>query len=79
MDGRGRNEEGWDWAGCDLVERIPGKVSGKPLVRGTRIVADTIAGDYELGSPIVEIEENYPSLSGDTIRQLVTFAHGVRF
>jgi hypothetical protein len=31
-----------DWAGCELVERIPGKVSGRPVVRGARILADTI-------------------------------------
>lgn len=24
-----------DWMGCELVERIPGKVSGRPIVRGT--------------------------------------------
>jgi uncharacterized protein (DUF433 family) len=31
-----------DWPGCELVERKPGKVSGRPIVRGTRILADTI-------------------------------------
>ena len=38
-----------DWTGCDLVERIPGKVAGRPIVRGTRIAADTIVQDFELG------------------------------
>jgi uncharacterized protein (DUF433 family) len=64
-----------DWSGCDLVERMPGKVSGQPVVRGTRILADTIVEDHELGSPIEEIQENYPALSKDTIRMLLTFAH----
>jgi len=64
-----------DWSGCDLVERIPGKVSGQPVVRGTRILADTIVEDHEPGSPIEEIQENYPSLSKDTIQMLLTFAH----
>jgi uncharacterized protein (DUF433 family) len=63
-----------DWAGCDLVERIPGKVSGRPVVRGTRILADTIVQDAELGSPLEEIQENYPDLSLTTIRQLIPFA-----
>jgi uncharacterized protein (DUF433 family) len=67
-----------DWSGCDLVERIPGKVSGQPVVRGTRILADTIVEDHELGSPIEEIQENYPSLSKDTIQMLLTFAHTYR-
>jgi uncharacterized protein (DUF433 family) len=46
-----------DWTGCELVERIPGKVSGQPIVRGARILADTIVQDAELGSPIEEIHK----------------------
>jgi uncharacterized protein (DUF433 family) len=64
-----------DWSGCELVEVIPGKVSGVPLVVGTRIPADLIVGDYELGSTIEEIEVSYPSLSQDTIKTLIAFAH----
>ncbi|MEP7364900.1 MAG: DUF433 domain-containing protein [Acidobacteriota bacterium] len=69
-----------DWSGCDLVERIPGKVSGRPTVRGTRILADTIVQDAELGSPVEEIHENYPDLSVSLIRDLLSFAqsHGQR-
>jgi uncharacterized protein (DUF433 family) len=63
-----------DWTDCGLVERIEGKVSGRPVVRGTRILADTIVTDYELGSPIEEIQENYPTLSRDTIKLLISFA-----
>ena len=64
-----------DWTGCDLVERIPGKVSGRPIVRGTRILADTIDQDAELGSPLEEIHENYPDLALTAIQQLISFAH----
>jgi uncharacterized protein (DUF433 family) len=66
---------GIDWTGCELVERIPGKVSGRPIVRGTRILADTIVQDAELGSPLEEIHENYPDLSLAVIQQLISFAH----
>lgn len=31
-----------DWMTCELIEQIPGKVSGRPIVRGTRILADPI-------------------------------------
>jgi len=64
-----------DWSDCDLVERVPGKVSGDAIVKGTRILADAIVEDRELGSSIEEIHENYPSLSANTIRQLIAFAH----
>jgi len=67
-----------DWTGCELVERIPGKVSGRPIVRGTRILADTIVQDAELGSPLEEIHENYPDLSLTDIQQLISFAHSHR-
>ena len=63
-----------DWTGCELVERISGKVSGRPVVRGTRILADTIVQDAELGSPLEEIRENYPDLSLTVIQQLISFA-----
>lgn len=64
-----------DWTECDLVEQVPGKVGGKPVVRGTRILADTIIEDYELGAPLEEIHESFPSLPIDTIRKLLAFAH----
>jgi uncharacterized protein (DUF433 family) len=67
-----------DWTSCDLVERVPGKVSGRPIVRGTRILADTIVQDAELGSPLEEIHENYPDLSIMAIQRLISFAHSQR-
>ena len=63
-----------DWRGCDLVEQVPGKMSGRPVVKGTRILADTIVEDAELGESVEAIHENYPSLSADQIRMLLAFA-----
>jgi uncharacterized protein (DUF433 family) len=63
-----------DWSACELVEQVPGKVSGRPVVRGTRILVDTIVQDAELGSPVEEIHENYPDLSLGAIQQLISFA-----
>jgi uncharacterized protein (DUF433 family) len=63
-----------NWDGCELVEQIPGKVSGRPLVKGTRILADTIVEDAELGESVEDIHENYPSLPVDKIRKLLAFA-----
>ncbi len=67
-----------DWTGCELVERVPGKVSGRPIVRDTRILADTIVQDAELGSPLEEIHENYPDLPVADIRRLIAFARSHR-
>jgi uncharacterized protein (DUF433 family) len=67
-----------DWSGCDLVERVPGKVSGRPIVRGTRILANTIVQDAQLGSTLDEIHENYPDLSISEIQRLISFEQSTR-
>ncbi len=72
------NDTEIDWAGCNLVERIPGKVAGRPIVRGTRIAADTIVQDFELGEGIDDILEGFPSLSIEQIKQLIEFAQKQR-
>lgn len=35
------------WDDCPLIERVPGKVSGAPVLKGTRLPADTLVGNYE--------------------------------
>ena len=62
-----------DWSGCELVEVIPGKYSGDPLIKGTRIPADEIVSNFEAGSALEEIAGNYPSLSMETIKAVVTY------
>lgn len=41
-----------DWLACELIEQIPGKVSGRPIVRGTRILPDTIVDSYDRGTVV---------------------------
>jgi uncharacterized protein (DUF433 family) len=36
-----------DWSDCPLVEVIPGKVSGAPLLKNTRLPVDAITGNYD--------------------------------
>ena len=43
-----------DWMVCELIEKLSGKVSGKPIVRGTRILPDAIVDSYDLGETIDE-------------------------
>ena len=52
-----------DWMACELIEQVPGKVSGRPVVRGTRILPDPIVNSYDLGDTIEEIHEGFPTLS----------------
>lgn len=62
-----------DWSECDLVEVDPEKVSGVPILKHTRIQADSIVENFDSGSPVEEIEDNF-GISPDTIRALIAYA-----
>lgn len=62
-----------NWDECDLVERIPGKQDGVPLVKGTRVPADQIVEEFRLGSSVTDIARNYPSLTREEIDGLIAF------
>ncbi len=62
-----------DWMACELIESIPGKVSGRPVVRGTRVMPDAILHSYELGDSVAEIHEGFPTLSVLQIQRLIEF------
>jgi uncharacterized protein (DUF433 family) len=67
-----------DWMACERIEQVPGKVSGRPIVRRTRILPDAIANSYELGDSIEEIHEGFPGLSLAEIQCLIDFARDQR-
>ena len=67
-----------DWMACELIEKVPGTVSGRPVVRGTRILPDPIVNTYDLGESIDEIHEGFPTLSITQIERLIEFAHAQR-
>ena len=67
-----------DWTQCELIECVPGKVSGRPVVRGTRILPDAIVGSYDLGETIEELHQGFPTLTVVQIKRLIEFAHAQR-
>ena len=67
-----------DWLACELIEQVSGKVSGRPIVRGTRIMPDPIVNSFDLGDSIEEIHEGFPALSIAQIKRLIEFAHAQR-
>lgn len=62
-----------DWKGCPLVESVPGKVSGVPILKHTRVQADSIVENYESGSPVKEIADNF-DIPEKTIRAILSYA-----
>jgi len=67
-----------DWLACELIEQVPGKASGRPIIRGTRILPDAIVNSYDAGETLDEIHEDYPGLSEAQIQRLIEFAHARR-
>jgi uncharacterized protein (DUF433 family) len=67
-----------DWLACELIEQVPGKVSGRPVVRGTRILPDAIVDSHDLGETIEELSQGFPSLSVEQLTRLLEFAHSQR-
>jgi len=44
-----------DWTQCELIEQVPGKVSGRSIVRRTRILPDAIVNSYDAGGTLDDI------------------------
>jgi uncharacterized protein (DUF433 family) len=64
-----------DWSDCPDVERIPGKVSGRPIVKGTRILADAVVENAEAGFTPEEIAQDiYPGMTAGQARRIIAYA-----
>jgi uncharacterized protein (DUF433 family) len=61
-----------DWKGCDLVEVVPGKVSGVPLIMGTRVPVDQVIASKDGGECIEEIAYNF-DLKPEDIRAVLSY------
>ena len=59
-----------DWRECALIETVPGKMSGAPVLRGTRVRPQDLLANRDEG--IYWLVENL-GIPADTIRQVFTF------
>jgi uncharacterized protein (DUF433 family) len=62
-----------DWSDCPLVEVNPRKVSGAPILKGTRVQADSIVQNYEGGESVKDIAYNF-SIQESAVRELLAYA-----
>lgn len=73
-----------EWLGCPLIEIVPGKVSGAPVFRNTRLPVSAIVENVDafmeldgltLDEAITETLECFPSTPGgaDAIRIVLAF------
>jgi len=62
-----------DWTDCPLIEINPRKVSGAPILKGTRMPADAIVENYADGLTPDEIAEVF-ELPAESVRALLAYA-----
>lgn len=62
-----------DWSKCALVEVDPLRVSGRPVLEGTRMPVEDIIANYEYGVSINEISEQF-RIPPQVIRELLSYA-----
>jgi len=63
-----------DWSQCSAVEKIPGKVSGAWVVRGTRMPVSAIFENLEAGANIDDILQWFDGLDREQIKAIIDFA-----
>ena len=63
-----------DWNQCPAVERIPGKVSGEWLFKGTRIPVCALFENLESGARIDEFLEWFPGVSREQVEAVLSHA-----
>lgn len=74
-DCKQRYDDRMDWEACGLALRAPGKMGGRPVIKGTRIEPETIIIDEEYGSTAEQTHASFPTLSLETILRVREFAH----
>ena len=57
-----------DWTNCAAVERVPGKVSGAWVFKGTRVPVQALFENLEGGATVDQFLEWFP---GVTMNQVV--------
>ena len=62
-----------DWSECALVEIDPLRVSGRPVLKGTRMPVEDILANYEYGVSVSEISEQF-GVEPQIVRELLSYA-----
>lgn len=63
-----------DWSQCPAVERVPDKVSGVWVLRGTRMPVGTIFENLEAGASLDDILSWYEGLDRKQVQAVIEFA-----
>jgi uncharacterized protein (DUF433 family) len=76
-----------DWSDCSLVEVVPGKVGGAPLIKDTRLPVAAITGNYDAflaegltpEQAISETLDCYPEVGVEMIEAVLAYRAAHQF
>ncbi len=63
-----------DWNQCSAVERIPGKVSGAWVFKGTRLPVSALFENLEGGATVDQFVEWFPGVEREQVLAVLAFA-----
>ncbi len=63
-----------DWSQCPAVEKIPGKVSGAWLFRGTRVPVKALFENLEGGATVTEFLDWFPGVTREQVDTVLEHA-----
>jgi uncharacterized protein (DUF433 family) len=61
-----------DWSDCPLVEIDSSRVSGRPVLKGTRMPVEDVIANYEYGVSISEISTQF-QIPATIIKELLSY------
>jgi uncharacterized protein (DUF433 family) len=62
-----------DWQDCPAVERIPGKVSGEWLFKGTRVPVKALFENLEGGAPVDDFLAWIPGITREQVDMVLLY------
>ena len=63
-----------DWARCPAVERIPGKVTGAWVFKGTRVPVKALFENLEAGARVDDFLSWFPGVTRDQVDAVLQHA-----
>ncbi len=63
-----------DWSKCTVVERVPGKVSGVWLFKGTRVPVMALFENLEDGATVDDFLDWFPGVTRDQAESVLKHA-----
>lgn len=66
------------WTDCEVVERVDGKLGGRPVIKGTRIEPDLLIVEADAGRTPEQTHNDFPTLPVNLIREIQAYAERQR-